>query len=166
MHLRKYVKALRMYADVLKTTAVTVIQPDTNLPKNRNTQDQYIATNTKLMFLLYYINKNFNYVDVTYDKETHQRILRDDEEKYEEARNAIRDIFHGTMEKSSTEVTQQLWDLPPTLLETVIPVAIMRDFLKERQLRLLRNTTIVVHGKTIKPWRDFASRYAVIVLDA
>jgi hypothetical protein len=156
VHLRKYVKALKMYVGVLES-----VPSGSRKTNNLN----WTETSNRFLFLLHFLNKNFNHVDAFHGSDG-QHIVNDDPQKYEETLKACKELFSGNGTLTGFEIVQKLWDIPPTLLETIIPIAIARDFLSCRKLRFFPASTIVVHGKTTKPWNDFVLRYSVIILES
>ncbi len=63
--------------------------------------------------------------------------------------------------------TQQYENLPPTLLETLIPLAIVRNFISSigrYNGSIDPKFQIKVDGKFITPWEQFGNKYSYLIL--
>jgi len=58
--------------------------------------------------------------------------------------------------EGAQETAQELWNIPPTLLETIIPVAIMRDMMGFQKLS--------VNPSKMPSWDKFAEKYQDLIL--
>jgi hypothetical protein len=58
-----------------------------------------------------------------------------------------------------------MWNIPPTMLETVIPIAIMRDLMADKKLSLsIPDCVVKVNGKDFNGVKWFVETYGLLIL--
>ena len=135
--------------------------------------------NTRMMRVFHHMNETF------YDPNDGATIMKADPQ-WLQTFDEVKKMFHGVTKDgkpagwqsfkegnngaadgmSAYDYTQQLWSLPPELLEPTIAICIARDFLCHRKALLVPGYGIKVRGNTVHPWKGFASRYNALILDA
>lgn len=59
----------------------------------------------------------------------------------------------------------KIWDLPPTIMPQALAIYLVRHMLRYKTMTIVTQE-IVVHGKKIKPFSEFAKKYGYLVLEA
>jgi len=152
--------ALKQYQNIIEMHAVTFALPQTPdytrdvLPKNRE----------KMNFL---IDKLIQHMNDTFAPPTEGAKV-DEVELAECSKlwNVNPSMPYAEARAATHAHIQKLWDIPPTMLETIIPIAILRDMLALRRLPYNPSTGIMIKGRRVKPFDLFASRYCHLVLAA
>lgn len=106
--------------------------------------------NFKMTKMIHYFMTNF------------PNVATKDGDEWEAEIKEVSAMFSGD---SSEAFNQKLWDVPPTLLPQLIIIAILRDALATRKMRINPSAmTLKVRNKDVNVWNEFCKVYSYIVL--
>lgn len=64
------------------------------------------------------------------------------------------------------DFVKKLYDIPPSISESVYPVAVARLLLTDHHIAVRLNVPYIVNGKETFPWVEFAKRYGQLIWKA
>lgn len=144
-------KLIAMYDDIVAFEQ-TITYPDDRRSRHQveNNELQF-----KLAKMLSHINRNF--IPKSKSNSILTKRYLDEEEVI-----AVNQMFN----KGWTYTVEHFRDIPPVLMDVVIPIAIARLLISNgtHNIQINPNYELLVNGKTTYPWNDFVSAYAILIL--